>query len=54
LELLSERLRVILGGWVCDDLAELMEGSIYTDRKRWPGIAMMTRGGRRRGSSLAQ
>jgi hypothetical protein len=54
LELLSERLRVILGGWVCDDLVELTEGSIYIDQKRWPGIATMTRGGRRRGSLLAQ
>jgi hypothetical protein len=54
LELLNERLRVILGGWVCDDLAELTKGSIYIDRKRWPGIATMMRGGRRRGSLLAQ
>jgi hypothetical protein len=50
LEFLSERLRVILGGWVCDDLAELTAGSIYTKRERWPGIGTMTRGGRRRGS----
>jgi hypothetical protein len=39
---------------VRDDLAELTEGSIYTKRERWPGIGMMTRGGRRRGVSLAQ
>jgi hypothetical protein len=39
---------------VCDDLVELTEGSIYIDQKRWPGIATMTRGGRRRGSLLAQ
>jgi hypothetical protein len=54
LEFLSERLRVILGGWVCDDLAELTTGSIYTKRERWPGIGTMTRGGRWRESSLAQ
>jgi hypothetical protein len=52
-ELAGDQLRVILGGWVCDDLAELMEGSIYTKRERWPGIVAMTRGGQRRGSSLA-
>jgi hypothetical protein len=35
---------------VCDDLAELTAGSIYTKRERWQGIGTMTRGGRRRGS----
>jgi hypothetical protein len=33
---------------------ELGEASIYRAQQRWPGIAEMTRGGRRRGSSLAR
>ena len=37
-----------------DYLTELMVASIYTERERWPGIAEMTRGGRRRGNSLAR
>jgi hypothetical protein len=52
-KLAGDQLRVILGGWVCDDLAELTEGSIYTKRERWTGIAAKTRDGQRRGSSLA-
>jgi hypothetical protein len=34
LELLSERLRVILGGWVLDYPTELTVASIYSDRLR--------------------
>jgi hypothetical protein len=50
----GEQLRLILGGWMLDYLTELMVASIYTERERWPGIAEMTRGGRRRGNSLAR
>ena len=28
----------ILGGWVADDLAELVTGSIYRENGRWPRI----------------
>jgi hypothetical protein len=52
-KLAGDQLRVILGGWVCDDLAELTEGSIYTKRERWPGIVAKTRDDQRRGSSQA-
>jgi hypothetical protein len=34
LELLSERLRVILGAWVLDYPTELTVASIYSDRLR--------------------
>jgi hypothetical protein len=40
-------LLVILGGWVGDDLAELVGASIYRERERWPEILRRTRGGRR-------
>jgi hypothetical protein len=40
-------LLVILGGWVGDDLAELVGASIYRESERWPGILRRTRGGRR-------
>ena len=33
-KLSNERLLVILSGWVCDDLAELMVALIYRDRSR--------------------
>jgi hypothetical protein len=33
-------LLAILGGWVGDDVAKLAAGSIYSARKRWPGISM--------------
>jgi hypothetical protein len=39
---------------VCDDLAELAVSSIYRERQRWPGILVVTRGGRRRERSLVQ
>jgi hypothetical protein len=35
LELSSDWLRTIRGGWVLDDLAELGEGSIYRESERW-------------------
>ena len=47
LELAGDRLGAILGGLVLDDLAELVEGSIYRKSERWPGILPATRGGRR-------
>jgi hypothetical protein len=53
-ELTGDRLGAILGGWMCDDLAELVVASIYRERQRWPGISVVTRDGRRRGRSLAQ
>jgi hypothetical protein len=31
----GDRLLVILGGWVADDLAELVTGSIYRENRRW-------------------
>jgi hypothetical protein len=34
LGLTGDRLRTILGGWVLDDLAELVEGSIYRALRR--------------------
>jgi hypothetical protein len=34
LELASDQLRAILGGWVRDDLVELTVASIYRDRSR--------------------
>ena len=37
-ELTGDRLGAILGGWMCDDLAELVVASIYRERQRWPGI----------------
>jgi hypothetical protein len=52
-ELAGDRLGAILGGWVCDDLAELAVASIYRERQRWPGISVVTRGGRRRRGALA-
>jgi hypothetical protein len=54
LELSSDWLRTILGGWVLDDLAELTACSIYRPSERWPRIWRRTRVGRRKGSSLAQ
>jgi hypothetical protein len=33
-KLSDERLLVILGGWVCDDLVKLMVALIYRDRSR--------------------
>jgi hypothetical protein len=53
-ELSGERLRTISGGWVRDDTTELTVTSIYRAQQRWPGISVVTRGGRRRGRSLAQ
>jgi hypothetical protein len=47
LECGGHRLGVILGGLVLDDLTELVEGSIYRESERWPGILTATRGGRR-------
>jgi hypothetical protein len=38
LELAGDRLGAILGGLVLDDLAELVEGSIYREGKRWLSI----------------
>jgi hypothetical protein len=40
-------LLTISGGWLADDFAELVGGSIYRRRKRWPGILRWTRDGRR-------
>ena len=34
----GDRLLAILGGWVADDLAELVTGSIYRENRRWPRI----------------
>jgi hypothetical protein len=34
----GDRLLVILGGWVVDDLVELGTGSIYRENGRWPRI----------------
>jgi hypothetical protein len=50
----GDRLLAILSGWVVDDLVELVEGSIYREQERRPGILMVTRGGRRRKKLLAQ
>jgi hypothetical protein len=36
----GDRLLAILGGWVADDLAELVTGSIYRENGRWPRIWM--------------
>jgi hypothetical protein len=47
-------LLAILGGWVVDDLVGLVEGSIYREQERRPGILMVTRGSRRRKKLLAQ
>ena len=45
---LSEaRLLTIVGGWVGDDVTQLGEGSIYRRLRRWPGIWMTMRGGRK-------
>jgi hypothetical protein len=54
LALTVARLGAILDGGVCDDVAELTTGSIYTKRKRWPEIGTMTRGGRRDRELLAR
>jgi hypothetical protein len=54
LVLMVARLGAILDGGVCDDVAELTTGSIYTKRKRWPGIGTMTRGSRRDKELLAR
>jgi hypothetical protein len=54
LELASDRLRAILGGWVRDDPTELTLASIYTKRERWPGIRATMRGGQRSGKLLAR
>jgi hypothetical protein len=53
LELVGDRLRAILGGWVRDDPTELTVASIYTKRERWSGIRATTRSGRRSGKLLA-
>ena len=53
-ELAGDQLRAILGGWVLDYPTELAVASIYRAQQRWPGIAVVTRGGRRRGSLLAR
>jgi hypothetical protein len=50
-KLSDERLLVIFGGWVCDDLAGLARASIYRAQQRWPGISVGTRGSRRRKKS---
>jgi hypothetical protein len=50
----SERLLVILGGWMLNYPTELAVASIYRDQQRWPGILVGTRGGRRKGRALAQ
>jgi hypothetical protein len=34
----GDRLLAILGGWVADDLAELVTGSIYRENGRCPRI----------------
>ena len=47
-------MRTISGGWVCDDTTELAVTTIYRAQQRWLGISVVTRGGRRRGRSLAQ
>jgi hypothetical protein len=47
LELSSDWLRTIRGGWVLDDLAELGEGSIYRESERWWSIWLSRAGGRR-------
>jgi hypothetical protein len=52
--LAGERLGMILGGWMLNYLMELAVSSIYRAQQRWPGIAAMTHGGRRRGTSLAR
>jgi hypothetical protein len=54
LELSGDWLRTILGGWVRGDPTELTVASIYSKNERWPGIWVMTRGGRRSGRLLAQ
>jgi hypothetical protein len=51
-KLSDERLLVIFGGWVCDDLAGLAGASIYRDR-RW-SIRAGCAGGRRGESSLVR
>jgi hypothetical protein len=53
-ELAGDQLRAILGGWVLDYPTELAVASIYRAQQRWPGIAVVRRGGRRRGSLLAR
>jgi hypothetical protein len=54
LELTSDRLRAILGGWVRNDPMELTVASIYNRQEWWPGIRATTRGGWRRRGALAQ
>jgi hypothetical protein len=44
----------ILGGWVVDDLAGLVEGSIYREQERRPGILTATRGDRKGRELLAR
>jgi hypothetical protein len=50
-ELPSNQLRAILGVGVLDYPTELAVASIYRAQQRWQGIAVVTRGGRRKGVS---
>jgi hypothetical protein len=53
-ELAGDQLRTILGGWVLDYPTELAVASICRAQQQWLGIAVLTRGGRRRGCLLAR
>ena len=44
---LSERLRLIRGGWTAYYPTEVGEGSIYSASGRWPRISSKTRGGQK-------
>jgi hypothetical protein len=48
-ELAGDQLREILGVGVLDYHTELAVASIYRAQQQWPGIAVVTRGGRRKG-----
>ena len=53
-KLAGDQLGAILGVGVLDYPTELAVASIYRAQQRWPGIAVVTRGGRRRGCLLAR
>ena len=48
-KLVDDQLGAILGVGVLDYPTELAVASIYRAQQRWPGIAVVTRGGRRKG-----
>jgi hypothetical protein len=54
LVLCSERLLVILGGWMLNYPTELVVASIYRREERWHSIWPSSAGGRRRRRALAQ